>query len=561
MFKYSYEYVSQFIAILNEHEHNLNTEQTWQLKAEVKAFSMGTNDTVCNKGEPRLQPDKEFGEEELSYYSRRAETTGNVVMGQRYFDILWEKDSKNKKWIGEGLISSSLELASSLDDGSQSEKIDSLNRALQVAVSLGKARLDLRAVASAAIRDYIEMLNKDSSLLPTLGLTDAIINFPKLFTKSDYELCLEICEKAIKQYKNTAGSFTLRGKFVERLHKLKKIIDPNDYDPKTKARDLAQTRIDEASRRTDSIMVRQHFLIEAEKILKDAGLNSEAGIIRMQVEALGKSDDYEKEFLQLEVTEKISKEVIDHLTRLFKKYKDTSALIAVSPSLMPSWSKAVESAESAEYRSITDVLMTPKMIDDNGMTIAIDTNSPERKAAMRYFQVSTGVKSHTAANLLRQLIKEKSIKLHNFKLQFSKIEHIDQDCYDSVIYGLKLFLKEDYYSASLILTTQLENFIFQMLPIMNTQQYIFENDGQTQSFKTLAMMLNNIRETIGDDLYELFNYTLVDRLNLNIRTKVAHGKTSIHSDNLLNCYMVIQLFSCLLIHVDLVSAASTKTSN
>jgi len=548
--KYDYEYVGKFIAILNEHEHDLTVEQTWRLKAEVVAFAVGTNDTASSKNEKRLRPDKDFSNEELAYYFKRAKATSNVVMRQRYFDILWEKSDVNKREIGEGLVASSLELANLLEHENQFEKIDSLNRALQIAIFSSKAQSKILLETSDAIRQYLKSLDKAGNLRPVLELTDTVINFPKVFTKSDYELCRLLCEKAIKHYKENDNNFTLRGGFVQRFHKLKKLIAPDNYDPKVAAIDFAQTRIDEAAKRTDSIMVRQHFLIEAEKILKDAGLYSEARAVRIQVEALGKSDDFEKEFHRLEHTERIPKETIEHLRGLFKKYEDTCALIAISPNFYSSWKKAVESAENAEYTSITDILVTPTVIDDNGMTVAVDTSAPERKAAMRYFQTSVEFKTFITAKLLRELIKDKTIKLKNFKLQFSKIKHIDKDCHDSVMHGLKLFLRGDYYPASLILTTQFENFIFKMLPNMDVEQYIFENDGRTQSFKTLTWMLADIRERIGEDDYELLYYTLVDRLNLNIRTKVAHGKTTVNSNNLLNCYRIIQLFSCLLVHVN-----------
>ena len=74
-------------------------------------------------------------------------------------------------------------------------------------------------------------------------------------------------------------------------------------------------------------------------------------------------------------------------------------------------------------------------------------------------------------------------------------------------------------------------------------QYIFESDGITQSPKTLGWILPEIKELIGEDLYELANYVLIDKARLNIRDRVAHGKTDINSQNLNYCIRVLQLLA------------------
>jgi hypothetical protein len=263
---------------------------------------------------------------------------------------------------------------------------------------------------------------------------------------------------------------------------------------------------------------------------------------------LAKSEGYDKQFQSFTFETVIPQKEIDKVLELLKKYPDTAALIAISPNFITKWSEQKEYADKAPA-SITD-LVTQSTINEDGMTVAVGGDS-ERTKVMRYYQPQIEFKLSLLANLLQKLVDEKAITAKNFELQFKKIEAIDKDCWESVKHGLKLYLEGDYYAASLILTTQLENFIFRLLPVMGIEQYFFESDGRTQSPKTLGKFLPEIKGVVSEDVYELLNYTLIDKANLNLRNKVGHGKTNINSGNNLTCVRLLQLFSCLLVNVNI----------
>ena len=93
--------------------------------------------------------------------------------------------------------------------------------------------------------------------------------------------------------------------------------------------------------------------------------------------------------------------------------------------------------------------------------------------------------------------------------------------------------------------------MFKLLPLMEVEQYIQEPDGKTYSPKTLKMILSDAKVALGDDLYELMHYTLIDKAHLNYRNHVGHGKTKVTSEtNFMNCVRIIQLFSSLLVYVN-----------
>jgi len=547
LYKYDHEYVNEFIGITKDHEAELTPEQRKWLDAEVAAFMPHTTDTTkADNDQPRFRS-CEFTDEQLAHYQERVKVCTNPKMAQRYYDLLWEFAKKsNRKEIGDGLVRTSLELATVLDHDNEFERQDSINRAMQISVLIEKGNGQLTDAARQAVRDYLKKQQADGTIRYSLELIDTVISFHKLFDKDDYTYCSELCREAIKHFETENNNFTLKGAFIERKYKLAKLLSPTIIDNKARATELAQVQIDEAHRRTDSVMVQLHFLTAAEKILKDAGVNDKAAELRKEIIALGKSEDYENSFQQFSHQEAIPQEELDRLEKLLTDLGDLPAVIALSPNFTSKWSGAKEQADRAPA-SLSD-MFTTTIIDNNGMTVAVEDDS-ERTKIMRYFQFGQEFKLTILAGLLNKLRKSGRLTIKDFEPQFNKIKEIDADCYDSVMYGLERFMEGKDYEASLILGTQLENMMYCMLPVMEVDQYIFENNGKTQSPKTMGKFLPEIKEVIGNDLYELLNYSLIDKGKVNLRNDIGHGKTNINSNNLLACVRLIQLYGALLVMV------------
>lgn len=569
-FKWKHEYSMGFEAIIKDHEKELTKQQAQGLRADAIAFRYMTRDTTKDKNDERIKPSmvyadgstfpdmaKELNDTVFDYYEKRLAECTNPVMRLRYADILWEKDKriKNKLPLAKQLVESALEASSVFDHDNELERVDCLNRALQVSLSVGKAGEGLTILVTTAVVARLKKLRDESNIRFTLELIETVIRFNKQFAKDDFVLCREICEIAIKHYSEENDNFTLRGAFVQKSHELNKLLNPASYDAKAAARDFAQTRIDEAEKRTDSLFVQQHFLREAHKILQDAGLTAEAAELLKRIEAIGKDEHFDEQFKEVSFTQEIPREVIEALEGLLKKNADTAALIAISPNFMPKWSEAVKSAAADKNTYISDMIATPVRYDDNGMAIAVGSGDAEFRKTMRYFQTSAEFKLSQLGRLLRKLIKDGVITADNFTKQLGKLQYIDEPTYKSITHGLKLYLEggaENFYAASLILTTQLENLMFLLLPKMEVSQYIAEKDGQTHSPKTIGWFLKEIKEALGDDVYRLCDYTLIDKSNLNLRNEIGHGKTKITDENELVCVRMIQLISvlCVMINVE-----------
>ncbi len=547
LYKYDHEYVNAFIGIIKDHEAELTPKQRQWLDAEVAAFIPHTTDTTkAGNEQPRFRGG-EFTDEQLVHYQDRVKVCSNPKMAQRYYDLLWEFAKKsNRKEVGEGLVRSSLELATVLDHDNEFERQDSINRAVQIAVLIEKGNGPLTDAARQAVREYLKRQQVAGTIRYALELIDTVLSFHKLFDKDDFTYCAELCAEAIEHFETDNNNFTLKGAFIERKYKLARLLSPTTADNKARAAELAQVQIDEAHRRTDSVMVQLHFLTAAEKILKDAGVNDKAAELRKEIIALGKSEDYEKSFQQFSHQEVIPQEELDRLEKMLTDLGDLPAVIALSPNFTSRWSSAKQQADKAPV-SISD-MFTTTVIDNNGMTVAVEDDS-ERTKIMRYFQFGQEFKLTILAGLLDKLRKDGRLTVKDFEPQFSKIKEVDVDCYDSVMYGLERFVEGKDYEASLILGTQLENMIYCMLPVMEVDQYIFENNGKTQSPKTMGKFLPEIKEAIGDDLYELLDYSLINKGKVNLRNDLGHGKTNVNSNNLLACVRLIQLYGALLVMV------------
>lgn len=553
VFKYDHEYASAAIELDKTLATKLTERQSAALLYEYDAFIVHTTETLNNPKEPRFRSHFKFTQGHIDYYSKRL-SSKNPLIRQRIADILWEYGggSLNKGEVGRVLVHSSLEAVDLLSSEElEFERLDCATRALQVARMLNRQPSDLSMKASRSVMQLIESYVADDQVRYTLKLLNGVLAIPNLFTKDELIRCREVSEMGITHFQKENVNFTLSGAFIATKHALSRVIDPKKYDGKLLAKEAAQNQVDEAERRTDSPMVQQHFLTEAEKILKDAGLNDEAHQVRMRVEALGKSEDYEEQFKEFSFETKIPEEHIEELEKLLTKYDDVAAVIAVSPNFIPSWTRSKQTADNDKTTYISEIFTT-STIDENGMVIAIERDD-SRKRALRYYQPETELKLTLLHRLLRVLITKNKISFTNFEHQFGKLRIIDNNLYESIKYALELYLQggKHCYAAALILSTKLEDFMWKLLPIMETEQYIFERDGATQSPKTMGKFLPEMKSFIGDDLYELLNYTLVNKAHLNLRNKIGHGRTHINLDNEIICVRLIQLFSALLIHLDL----------
>lgn len=554
VYKYDHQYVNAAAELQKKHKANLTDEQKKQIQFEMDAFLVHTTDTLQSSDEPRFRSHFVFQQDHLDYYFNRLKTSKSPIIRQRLADILWEYGSKgiNKGDVGKTLVESSLEAARLLDQReNEFERLDCITRALQMARYLEKQPGDLSIRAVAELLQLMEDYVTNNQIRYTLELLNAVIAVPSLFNKDELKRCREVSLMGIKHFRIENDNFTLRDSFIEAKYALDKLIYPATFDAKQLARDKAQTQIDEAERRTDSPMVQQHFLIEAEKIYKDAGLNDEARKVRLRVEAIGKSEGYDQQFQEFSFETTIPQDHIDQLEALLTKYDDISAVIAISQNFMPSWARSLKTAENDTESHISD-LFTSSTIDDNGMVVAVERDD-KRKRALRYFTPEVELKLSLLRKLLRKLVNDGKISEVSFEHQFKKLDVIDTNLGESVRYAIDLYLQGDKncYSAALILSTQLEDFMWKLLPLMETEQYIFENDGVTQSPKTMGWYLLEMKDFFGDDLYELMHYTLTNKSHLNLRNKIGHGKTHINVDNEMICVRLIQLFAALLVHVNL----------
>lgn len=563
VFKFDYQYGDAFNNFARDHEKELTDEQRNILRREVEAFRFSTVDTTQEKNRDRLQPmfgytngtewpDKtKVKEDDLDYYLQRAKDCKNEVMRFRYLDVVWELDKrKSKHLVGIDLVEAAIKAGNVMEHDNELDRVDCLNRALQVSVQLGKTGKTLIEKSTEEIRKNLKRLDNEGNIRYTLELIETVIEFKKLFTQEDIEYCTNLCDKGVEHYSKDNDNFFLREAFINRQFELKQILNPEKDDVKQRAHKLAASQIEEAERRTDSLIVQQHFLAIAQKIYKDAGMTKEAKELGQRIERLGKGTDVTKDFKEFSVTQRIPQEYIDAVKEVLIKNEDTCAVIAISPHFVPSWGKSEESAKKETQTFISDMIANVTYNND-GVPIAITPGDTEYKKIIRYFQTDTELKVTLLVKFLRELINDKTIKLKNFEIQFKKIHDFDDSTWQSIKHGLKKYIQGDTYSASLILTTQLEDFIFRLLPLMEVEQYVQEPDG-TYSPKTLKPMLNEIREYIGEDLFQLIFYTLVDKAHHNLRNQVGHGKTKItDEDNELKCVRLIQIFALLLVRLNI----------
>ena len=560
LFEWDHEYSLAFEKIFTDNEKLLTEEQKKQLGVDVLLFRLRTINPLSESGKSRFMPMIEytngavfpdptkFDKDALDYLRRRIPEVSNPVMKARYLDFIWEYGGKeNKHEIGKQLVNAYLEAFSAYSFDNEIERLDSLYRAVFIATRLEKKKpAELTDKVIKQLESYLKELHKTEKFRWVLDAIEIVIKQSDKFSPAKLKIYAKYIEDGINYYSNKDYNFTILEAYYELKFKFLKLIDPQTYTAKALATDKAQGYIKAAEDGTDGTFAQQHYYGLAAEVYKNAGMIKESDQMVLKIKKIGQAEDFDDQFKVFSHEIAIPNEELDKLRAVLGTGNKVPLAMGLSANFVPSWAAAVKLAEELDTKFVAHKIFTTTHIGDKGYPTGTSASDPDSWVKQQY-QTQASIGHTLLAGFLKEKIDKKEVHFSDFDKLFKKIKDIDEPTYDTVRHGLMRFFRGDYLSANMILTTQFEDVLRLLMPLFGLSSTMMNPTApKAYTEKTLNRILADCRPMLGENMYRLFEYVLVDRNAYYLRHKDAHGFTKLKDNNYLYCVLVLQLYCYLL---------------
>jgi len=539
-YKYDFEIADAFKQLAADNK--LSEEQNKRIESEFVLFRFMVRfdlDDNSKRFKPMVEytngasfPDDkvEVTQERLDYYLRRADETTNPIMRARYLDINYEYNKGiDETEIVPKLVKAYIDASNVEGRGNEMDRIDCIARAFCVALDNKSNQVDAYSNAVQNIMDSLEKLSVEN-LRWCIELLELMVKYHDEFAQEQLKSGHSISKTGVEHYRNEDGSFMILESYLDLEHKLSELVQPDAYNPEDAVRENAQLYLDQAAQREDSLFVKQMDLLKAEKILRDAGLNSEANKIHKEVETLGKDPAFDAGFQEFSFEQKIPTEEIVKFKTELENHSDKAGLIAFAPVFLPSWKRSKKEGSTEQYASISD-MVNSLTLNEDGMPVAKAPDNPELRRTMRHYDAAVVTCGFFLVITLQKVIEEGNFTMADLEPQLEKIKRINPDTYESVRAGFEHFFNGNYYEALSILIPQLEDFLGDLVVGLEMPRYRQSGEDLVE-YKTLGPILSDLKKHFGDDVYHFLHYQLIDPSKENLRNKAGHGKVKKTSPNL-----------------------------
>lgn len=493
----------------------------------------GTSD----KGEEWKYPniEKDFPDEAIEYYRKRAAITKNPILKARYCDVIWELKKEVK--YARLAIDSYLNCCTVYFDNVWDKELsDSLDRALSIASMMNDEGLIDKSLNMH--QTFIKKLVKIKRFRYLIDIMESIIRQKKkLKEKINHKYLLSFIEEAISDYKkNSPNSFHIQREFVEIIAEIWLILKNKVEWKKAKTR-IAESYVDEAEWKKvnypTSNMVAAIFYKRAMKVYMDlGGFNDKIKELKLEIAKANKKAS-ETEFKRIESRVNIP---MKHIADYLKRYKNRGPLeilqiMSIDMSLIPSYKKAKETAIELSKQFITQRLVPVSIIKGN---ITVKWISEEKDKleynAIRNFQIGYRLMAKTLLIEVFNMLEElHSTYIETFIEYLSSSEIIDDERLELIELGLEAYNEQKYVPAIHILVFQIEGILRDLLGKLGLPTFVYRNDEMRERLLSDTIVTLSKVEGVGKDFLKFIEIFLCDIRGDNIRNDLAHGLLTIDS--------------------------------
>ena len=486
---------------------------------------------TLSNGQKFEHPDleKDFPEESIVYYKKRAETTNNPLLKARYSDFIWE--SKKEIKYARIAIRAYLDCCPIYYGNEWMHKlVDSLNRALTIAAQISDEGL-IEECSSKHI-EFCNALVKANNYRYLIEIIDSILEREKqLKTLTDYDYLSSIIESAIEYYaKNKTDSYGLQRSFVELIEKIW-VARKNDDKRKEARVRIAELFIEEANWK--KVHYPSGFGVAASlytRALKEyidlGGFPDKVTELKIKIREANKIS-VEREFTKISSKVQIPTEKIDKWLNNYKgqDIQNIFSFMCGDINLWASYSKAEEATiEQAKKAILTTMASVQLMRGDLCISHITEEKEIKEYHTITNFRHSYKIIADVILSKLFQLI-ENEYPDYPQKLceYFGSGNIISENRLNIIKHGIRAFENKEYLASIHILIFQIEGILRDLLGRLGVPTFTYRNNEMSE--RALSDILSALYQVPGieKDFLKLIEILLNERKGDNLRNEVAHG--------------------------------------
>jgi len=495
-------------------------------------------------GFPDLQRD--FPDDAMDYYRKRADKTENPILKARYCDLIWEKERDHI--YGREAVRSYLACwPLYVDNDWNRQLVDSLTRAMAISCMLKD-----QSPIDSCMDEHLVAIGKmmDKRMTESIGdIIDSIVsNVDKCSKPVDFDSLLKTCELAIKEIgKNQTDGFLFQRELLEVITRIFKILTDTTKITQTRVR-IAESYIEEGDWKKANYpngnLVAAMFYTNALKEYSDIGgfadRINEIKIKIAEANEVGMATELKPIVSEIDVpVEPFEKHV-----QIYESKTPEEMLYMISVDrLLPSYQRAVNSAMELSADNPLWRMMPFSILKGN---IHIKSIAGEQELlefhAIQNFQISYRTITVRLLGLLFKLLETKSSTfLNDLSRYFTESEIISGDRVEIIKSGLSSYNSGNFTAAFHVLIFQVEGVLRDIVGRLGLPTFSFRSAKNEMRERQLDDILKTLSQIEGfdKDLAKFLEIFLCRIEADNYRNEVAHGLLTSGAFTKENCQLLL----------------------
>jgi hypothetical protein len=355
--KYDYEISTLFEKAVEENEKELTDNQKNQLVWNILLFRLMTKNHFNSDGlkTERFKPmvtytngevfpnPNNFAPEALAYFENRVSKVTSPIIKARYLDFLWEKSKSKQKheFAREAIAQYLLTIDTYQNEDAIFERLDGLQRAIELCFYLGinKKGDQLYGKVIAILVREIQKTYESKKYRWLIDLFEMVCECKEAFSLKEIQQYFEYCIEASSFYEKE-NNFHLQRAIIELKIKFSIIIKQSIDDIKVIKEEIAESYVKEAEAKSESGIVKVHFLEEAIKSYTSLGKTEKVPFLISEIKKATNNAVKNHEFKKISTTINLKKEDIEKMKLCLGVHSDVPGTMGTSPSFFPNWENA-----------------------------------------------------------------------------------------------------------------------------------------------------------------------------------------------------------------------------
>lgn len=501
------------------------------------------------EGKKYFYPDpSQFPKEAFEYFKKKIDEVKNPIHKSRYADILWDqkKDYEAAVIAIESYLDSVDVYYKNYSEDTERlhdplEMVDSLSRAIEIAVSLSKWEFVKKVYSKdLEILEKLYSLNKPRWYIEIIK---SIIDDEEGVKNIEKHCDLTPLEKYLKHG---------REEFLKQnnLHIMRTFISLtiSFYKKVRKESEIRKLQIDTGESfireaENQNYMTKAVFYQQALEHFRNIGESSRLDDLKIRIKECWQIAE-QREFKRIGTKVQIKDEDIEKYLTPLKEYSldDILLFIGLDSSLRPSHEKAKESAESQAKKFVFSSLFNKVIVRNANPVSKTDTDAERLEETIVWnFVMSYDVLSFILGMIFRKLKESRGLNT-KFLTEYLCSKDFLKSESKFIERAIERYFDGDYTSFLHISVVRIESILRNFLKVLNIPLTI-ERDGIIQE-RTLDKILDipELQYILGDDIIFFLKVFLISKEGTNLRHDISHGLVDFETCDELRSNLILYMW-------------------